>query len=94
MLTAALCIMCNLYLGGGVSAHAATQSATKCGYTYWLYDENRTRNPYGIAAIGYDVVDTKRWHAAVEIRHESSLDTTRDRGVNELSFNVTWHPFR
>lgn len=57
--------------------------------TFRPYDVNITRNPYGGIAFGY-CKDTKLFSVPIQwdvkVLHDSSLDTTADRGIT--SFNV------
>ncbi len=88
------CLLCGLYFAAGLSAHHQIAPATDKGMVYWDYDINYTRNPYGIASIGYSFVDTKKWNMSLELRHESSLATNNDHGLTEAALMVTWHPFK
>lgn len=88
------CILCGLYLTGGLSVHHQVSDARNCGYQYWRYDQNETKNPYGIAAAGYEFLDSRKLRITVEFRHESSIATGKDHGLNEGALLVTWRPFR
>lgn len=88
------CILCGLYLTGGLSVHHQISIAQDRGYTYWMYDQNQTKNPYGIAAAGYELLDSKKLRIAVEFRHESSIATGKDHGLNEGVILIIWRPFK
>jgi hypothetical protein len=50
-------------------------------------------NPIGRASLGYEL----RFQSliiALEASHTSSLETSKDRGVNSISLRARWHPFR
>lgn len=57
------------------------------------FDETAS-NPYGRFALGYEIELSPQFRAALEISHQSSLDTSKDRGVNSASLSVRWYPFR
>lgn len=57
----------------------------------WEYSYNR--NPFGRFGIGYEVnIGAMTW--SIEAKHTSSLDTTKDRGLNAITINARWYPFR
>jgi hypothetical protein len=51
------------------------------------------RNPFGAAAIGYEM-RFRNVTLSFEAVHVSSLQTNEDRGVNSLQFQARWYPFR
>ncbi len=60
------------------------------------YDINETRNPYGSLVIGYDW-DVKFLDSPVtidlQLQHQSSLDTGKDRGWNSINLKVRTYLF-
>jgi hypothetical protein len=59
--------------------------------TYWLYDINRVRNPYGALAVGYNW----RWDRIdidIEVRHQSSI-AAADHGEDSIGLKLRWYPF-
>lgn len=62
-------------------------------YVSWInyseYDA-KTANPYGSVSVGYS------WHlsdsvkASLSIRHESSIKTSDDRGINDIRLTLHW----
>jgi hypothetical protein len=57
----------------------------------WQYDH--PANPYGRLALGYELhFESISWR--LEATHISSVASTKDRGINSLSINARWHPFR
>jgi hypothetical protein len=50
------------------------------------------RNPFGRAAIGYEM-RFKGLTLSLEASHVSSLNTNADRGVNAISVQARWYPF-
>lgn len=57
------------------------------------YSRRYSRNPYGRLAIGYEIA-IKNFVWSVEALHVSSIDTSHDSGINSISVNVRWHPFK
>lgn len=54
---------------------------------------DQSSNPYGRLSIGYEVnLSHLKWR--LEASHTSSFATNRDRGVNAISINARWFPFR
>lgn len=54
---------------------------------------NRARNPYGRFAVGYQIdFNAVSWR--LELSHVSSVDTSKDRGVNSVAISARWFPFR
>jgi hypothetical protein len=51
------------------------------------------RNPYGRFALGYQV-NIGSLVLSIEASHKSSLDTSKDRGINSLGISARWFPFR
>lgn len=57
------------------------------------YSWEDDQNPYGRLALGYELHFTSlSWR--VEASHLSSINTGTDRGVNAISINARWYPFR
>jgi hypothetical protein len=54
----------------------------------------RSHNPFGKLGIGFQLNLSPNFLAEVELAHASSLKTQDDRGVNSISLNVRWYPFR
>ncbi len=81
------------FMQGGVAAMNSPPDADDYGYTYWLYDENEVRNPYGIVELGFEH-NYGRWNVSLAGRHISSLTTAKDHGTNTIEFNVRVHPFQ
>jgi hypothetical protein len=94
----------NLYIDGGLKFQDFTVPRTEMRTTVnhggnaietviapysWLDDQN----PYGQLAIGYEIRFTSvTWR--VEASHLSSINTGTDRGVNAISINARWYPFK
>lgn len=61
------------------------------------YDINETRNPYGSIVIGYDwdVRYFARFPITIDLQlqHQSSLDTGRDRGWNSINLKIRTYLF-
>jgi hypothetical protein len=54
---------------------------------------DEARNPYGRFGLGYEInFQSVTWR--IEATHVSSLATSKDRGVNSISINARWFPFR
>jgi hypothetical protein len=86
-----LTILCAFYLDAGVLA-LQPSPAPPPGYV-WVYDPNRTANPYGVVAAGFEFELTPHLSWRVEVRHQSSLATGRDRGENSAGAFVRWRPW-
>lgn len=69
-----------------------TMTGTAILESVHYYDINRTRNPYGVIAIGVDY-DWRAFRVDLQLQHQSSLATGQDRGQNSLRFSVRWYPF-
>ena len=64
---------------------------------YWLYQPSAVSNPYGIAAAGFSTEADRRWSAALELRHMSSIGADLrhggNYGINTVEARITWRPF-
>jgi len=87
------CLICALYIQGGISIHDQIGHITETGKSYYLYNVTEVKNPYGYVRIGLPLVETKKLTFAVEVRHESAIPI-RDHGINSIDMNITWRPFR
>lgn len=58
-----------------------------------LYSWDDDQNPYGRVALGYEV-SFSSISLRLEASHLSSMNTGKDRGVNAVSINARWYPFR
>lgn len=75
------------------TAYLAQTPSPPCPQCWWWYDATRIKNPYGIAEIGWK----REWDQAsidVVLRHESSVATTLDHGMNSVEVRASWYPFR
>lgn len=93
--------MCNFLACLYLSAGAAVMQGhpTLPPDTYYRYDINDVRNPYGIAEIGY-AQTLGRWSFEVAARHQSSLGVdyachcfNEQRGSNQIEVRVRLYPF-
>jgi hypothetical protein len=50
-------------------------------------------NPYGRLALGYEM-QFSSLSLALEVAHESSVETNDDEGFTAISLRARWHPFR
>jgi hypothetical protein len=94
-----------LYVETGLQAqdHHPTRSYTEMTKLYVgqdfqptgvnSYDVKLGGNPYGRFGLGY-AIDVGRFTWSLEAMHVSSLVTGKDVGVNSVSLNVRWRPFR
>lgn len=87
-----------LYLSGGI-ADAGHHATAPVG-SYYAFDINDVRNPYGIAEIGWSN-SYGRWNFEIAARHISSLavdvnygDFKHQFGMNTAEVRVRWFPFR
>lgn len=95
----------NLFIDSGLLYQDSGVEQIKAGSTYDFYDgayhlmrtddssSHYASNPYGRLAIGYEMQFTSVTFA-LEVEHVSSLDTTKDRGVNAINLKARWYPFR
>ena len=73
--------------------------------TWRMYDINETKNPYASVMVGYQwnglghtwVKSNDKWeqityhlHLSIAVRHESSIATGKDRGINDLRLTLRW----
>lgn len=56
------------------------------------YDHRAVSNPYGIAIVGIESPQDRKWAVDLQLRHQSSMPR-RDLGDNEIVFSVKWRPF-
>ena len=68
-------------------SNTATETVTA------LYSWKDDQNPYGRLALGYEI-NLPAVTLRLEASHLSSIDTGTDRGVNSISLNARWYPFR
>lgn len=59
--------------------------------TWRTYDVNVTKNPYASVMIGYDWQIKPKFELGLAIRHESSIATGMDRGINDIRLSLRWH---
>ena len=50
------------------------------------------KNPYGRVALGFEI-NLDSVQLRLEAAHQSSVATTKDRGVNSIGLNMRWYPF-
>lgn len=50
-------------------------------------------NPYGRLSIGYQI-ELRNVTWSLDVSHQSSIETGKDRGVNSVRINARWFPFR
>ena len=55
-----------------------------------LYDINETKNPYASIMVGYQWRLNPQFNLGLAIRHESSIATGKDRGINDLRLTLRW----
>jgi hypothetical protein len=95
----------NLYLDGGVQYNdyetlrpgftdAVTINAPGVNETI-RYETlvSEDTNPQGRIALGYEIAFTSI-SLRLEASHMSSLSSSTDRGLNAISINARWYPFR
>ncbi len=58
--------------------------------TFRPYDVNVTKNPYASIAVGYNWKLKPSIELGIAIRHESSLVTSRDRGISDFRIMFRW----
>jgi hypothetical protein len=66
---------------------AHRQTETRHGYSH------EAINPYGSLAIGIRIEFSPEFLATIEGRHDSSLASNDDRGVNSVRFQLFWFPW-
>lgn len=109
-MTALTCLLCGFFLDVGASAHRSIDPPAPTTLTVvngagetiyegpfpgvYRYDINRTRNPYGVLALGYQFDLSRKLQLTLKLQHESSLSTGRDRGTNSAQLVMRWSPFR
>ena len=83
------------------SPPAPELSVSKCHYTHrdcvqtvtWTnyspYDV-QTANPYGRITLGYSWRLSDSLRAAISVDHESSIATSKDRGINAARVSLRW----
>lgn len=54
---------------------------------------DRSDNPYLRSALGFEL-SFRQVDLSAEIFHDSSIATSRDRGVNGIGLRARWFPFR
>lgn len=54
-----------------------------------MYDVNYTKNPYGSVMLGYQW-NVSRYKVGIAVRHESSIATGKDRGINDIRLSLRW----
>lgn len=84
--------LAGIYLSLG-AAYLDTPPAPPCPACYWYYDINRVRNPFGVAELGY-THDWDNTSVDLAIRHESSVATSKDHGMNSVELRFKWRPFK
>jgi hypothetical protein len=54
---------------------------------------NEARNPYGRLSLGYQI-DFHNVSWRLDASHISSIETSKDRGINSIAISARWFPFR
>lgn len=85
-------LLAALYLQVGLAADHSVSPPTG-RYSYWAYDLNVVRNPYGIAEVGIETDPSRSLQLQLALRHVSSLPA-RDHGINSMEVRLKWKPFR
>ena len=80
----------NLYLDGGVLYNDIRYVEVN---PVTLETAAVEKNPFGRAAIGYEL-KFRSVEFALEASHTSSLATNSDRGANAIGIRARWYPFR
>lgn len=57
------------------------------------FEPNHVANPMGRVAIGHEW-ESGKFRISVELRHESWIATTKDRGQESAWAAVRWRPFK
>lgn len=58
---------------------------------FWrMYDVNITKNPYCSVMLGYQWQLKPNFEFGLAIRHESSIATGKDRGINDARLFLRW----
>jgi 2-hydroxychromene-2-carboxylate isomerase len=83
------CLLCGFFIDGGISAHHSYDPRPG---RYFYYDINRTRNPYGILAAGYQFPKFKQFETSLQLRHESAIEA-HDHGTDSLQLTIRWTPW-
>lgn len=101
------CLLCGFFLDGGLAVHRAIDPAppltTEITFgnagTWrhetpgaWAYDINKTRNPYGVLALGYEHEVSAQVRVSLQLRHESSI-AMNDHGTNSAQLTLRWKPW-
>ncbi len=55
-----------------------------------MYDINYTKNPYASVMVGYQWKLSPEFKIGLAVRHESSIATGKDRGINDLRLTLRW----
>lgn len=58
--------------------------------TWRMYDVNYTKNPYASVMVGYQWKLSPDIKVGLAIRHESSIATGQDRGINDVRISLRW----
>jgi hypothetical protein len=97
----------NLYLDTGIayqdrgeihhfherhSERIVANGVIETGWTDSYSTVDWINNPYGRFSIGYEI-SLSAITLRIEGAHTSSV-TTKDRGMNSISLNARWYPFR
>ena len=91
-------LLAGIYLQFGLAAYQPTPTPN-CGgrpTCYYVYDINKTVNPYGTVELGYEhsaMDDESRFTYGIALRHASSIPA-QDHGQNSLEFHIKFHPFK
>jgi hypothetical protein len=92
----------NLYLDGGLSfqdkekpyrEHLIAAFPDGSEYAFTVPLDNSAPNPFGRVALGYQI-DLRRVTLTLEASHTSSFASGDDVGINAISVNARWFPFR
>ncbi len=54
------------------------------------YDVNKMKNPYASIMVGYKWQLKTNFELGLSVRHESSIATSKDRGINDLRLSLRW----
>lgn len=94
----------NLYIDSGLSVqdYSFEHQTERASYLFldgayqpMTYEvrSSHAGNPYGRVALGYEL-NFRKVSWSMEASHVSSLNTDSDRGINAISINARWYPFR
>lgn len=59
-------------------------------YTDYSPYDVQTKNPYGAIKVGYSWKLSTSLSAALSLEHESSVSTSKDKGLNSVRVSLRW----